>query len=106
MTITAQPVGELMTDEEIQKVLRQQDMGGSYEGRLRGQSMKAATPMELWIKLENGGEVMDFIMPSTAVSAGGSNYGITSMRNADLTWQSLRTFSGGVRQSLFGYSAP
>jgi len=106
MTITAQPVGELMTDEEIQKVLRQQDMGGSYEGRLRGQSMKAATPMELWIKLENGAEVIDFIMPSTAVSAGGSNYGITSMRNADLTWQSLRTFSGGVRQSLFGYSAP
>ena len=106
MTVTAQPVGELMTDEEIQKVLRQQDMGGAYEGRRRGQSMKAATPMELWIKLENDGEVMDFIIPSTSISAGGANYGVTSMRNTDLTWQALRTFVGGVRQPLFGFSTP
>jgi hypothetical protein len=81
-------------------------MGGSYEGRLRGQSMKAATPMELWIKLENGGDTIDIIMPSTSVSAAGVNYGITTMRNADLTWQSLRTFSGGVRQPLFSYNEP
>lgn len=106
MTVTAQPVGELMTDEEIQKVLRQQDMGGAYEGRRRGQSMKASTPMELWIKLENDGQSMDFIIPSTSVSAGGANYGVTSMRNTDLTWQALRTFSGGVRQSLFSFSEP
>lgn len=106
MTVTAQPVGELMTDEEIQKVLKQQDMGGAYEGRRRGQSMKASTPMELWIKLENDGESMDFIIPSTSVSAGGANYGVTSMRNTDLTWQALRTFSGGVRQSLFSFSEP
>jgi hypothetical protein len=106
LTVTAQPVGELMTDEEIQKVLKQQDMGGSYEGRLRGQSMKAATPMELWIKLENGGDTIDIIMPSTSVSAAGANYGITTMRNADLTWQGLRTFSGGVRQPLFSYNEP
>lgn len=106
MTVTAQPVGELMTDEEIQKVLKQQDMGGSYEGRRRGQSMKAATPMELWIKLENEGDTIDLIIPSTSVSAAGANYGITTMRNADLTWQALRTFSGGVRQPLFSYNEP
>ena len=101
LTVTAQPVGELMTDEEIQKVLLQQDMGGSYEGRRRGQSMKAATPMELWLKMIDGGTEIDFIMASTSVSAGGANYGVTSMRNTDLTWQALRTFSGGVRQSLY-----
>lgn len=106
MTVTAQPVGELMTDEEIQKVLKQQDMGGAYEGRRRGQSMKASTPMELWIKLENDGDTIDFIMPSTSVSAGGANYGVTSMRNTDLTWQALRTFVGGVRQPLFSFSEP
>lgn len=106
MTVTAQPVGELMTDEEIQKVLRQQDMGGAYEGRRRGQSMKASTPMELWIKLENDGDTIDFIIPSTSVSAAGANYGVTSMRNTDLTWQGLRTFVGGVRQPLFSFSEP
>ena len=104
LTVTAQPVGELMTDEEIQKVLRQQDMGGSYEGRLRGQSMKAATPMELWLKMIDGGTEIDFIMASTSVSAAGANYGVTSMRNTDLTWQALRTFSGGVRQSLYSFT--
>jgi len=104
LTVTAQPVGELMTDEEIQKVLRQQDMGGSYEGRLRGQSMKAATPMELWLKMIDGGTEIDFIMASTGVSAAGANYGVTSMRNTDLTWQALRTFSGGVRQSLYSFT--
>lgn len=101
LTVTAQPVGELMTDEEIQKVLRQQDMGGAYEGRRRGQSMKASTPMELWLKMIDGGTEIDFIMASTSVSTGGANYGVTSMRNTDLTWQALRTFSGGVRQPLY-----
>jgi hypothetical protein len=104
LTVTAQPVGELMTDEEIQKVLRQQDMGGAYEGRRRGQSMKAATPMELWLKMIDGGTEIDFIMASTSVSAAGANYGVTSMRNSDLTWQALRTFSGGVRQSLYSFT--
>jgi hypothetical protein len=104
LTVTAQPVGELMTDEEIQKVLKQQDMGGAYEGRRRGQSMKASTPMELWLKMIDGGTEIDFIMASTGVSAAGANYGVTSMRNTDLTWQALRTFSGGVRQSLYSFT--
>jgi hypothetical protein len=104
LTVTAQPVGELMTDEEIQKVLKQQDMGGAYEGRRRGQSMKSSTPMELWLKMIDGGTEIDFIMASTSVSAAGANYGVTSMRNTDLTWQALRTFSGGVRQSLYSFT--
>jgi hypothetical protein len=106
VTVTAQPVGDLMTDEEIQKVLLQQDMGASLEGRRRGQSMKAATPMQLWLRMENGGDYLDVKLPSTSVSAGSANYGTTVMRNGDLTWQSLRTFSGGVRQSLFSIDEP
>jgi hypothetical protein len=106
VTVTAQPVGELMTDEEIQKVLLQQDMGASLEGRRRGQSMKAATAMQLWLRMENGGGYLDVKLPSTSVSAGSANYGTTVMRNGDLTWQSLRTFSGGVRQSLFSIDEP
>jgi hypothetical protein len=106
VTVTAQPVGDLMTDEEIQKVLLQQDMGASLEGRRRGQSMKAATPMQLWLRMENGGDYLDVKLPSTSVSAGSANYGTTIMRNGDLTWQSLRTFSGGVRQSLFSIDEP
>ena len=106
VTVTAQPVGELMTDEEIQKVLLQQYMGASLEGRRRGQSMKAATAMQLWLRMENGGDYLDVKLPSTSISAGSSNYGTTVMRNGDLTWQSLRTFSGGVRQPLFSIDEP
>jgi hypothetical protein len=94
----------LVTDEEIQKVLRQQDMGGAYEGRRRGESMKASTPMMLWIRL-NAGEV-DFQITSTSVSAGAANYGTTTMRNGDLVWQGLRTFTSGVRQPLFTVGYP
>jgi len=104
LTATGQPVGELVTDEEVQKVLRQQDMGGAYEGRRRGQSMKASTPMMLWIRL-NAGEV-DFQITSTSISAGAANYGVTTMRNGDLVWQGLRTFSSGVRQPLFTVGYP
>ena len=100
VTVTAQPVGELMTDEEIQKVLLQQDMGASLEGRRRGQSMKAATPMQLWIRCDDGTDVLDFKFASTSVSAGSANYGTTVMRNGDLTWQALRTFSGGARADI------
>ena len=100
VTVTAQPVGELMTDEEIQKVLLQQDMGASLEGRRRGQSMKAATPMQLWLRCDDGTEVLDFKFASTSVSAGSANYGTTVMRNGDLTWQALRTFSGGARADI------
>jgi hypothetical protein len=106
ITVTAQPVGELMADEEIQKVLLQQDMGVNYEGRRRGQSMKAATPMELQVRIDSIDGAFDLVFPSTSVSAGGANYGITTMRNADLTWQALRTFSGGVRQPLFEIVTP
>ncbi len=106
VTVTAQPVGELMTDEEIQKVIKQQDMGGAYEGRRRGQSMKASTPMELWLKVEDVDGAYDVILPSTSVSAAGANYGVTSMRNTDLTWQGLRTFAGGVRQPVFEIVTP
>lgn len=105
-TATAQPVGELMTDEEIQKVLLQQDMGASYEGRRRGQSMKAATAMQLWLRIENDGDNLDIKLPSTSISAASANYGTTTMRNGDLTWQSLRTFSSGVRQPLFSIDEP
>ncbi len=104
LTATGQPVGELVTDEEVQKVLRQQDMGGAYEGRRRGESMKASTPMMLWIRL-NAGEV-DFQITSTSISAGAANYGVTTMRNGDLVWQGLRTFSSGVRQPLFTVGYP
>lgn len=104
LTATGQPVGELVTDEEVQKVLRQQDMGGAYEGRRRGESMKASTPMMLWIRL-NAGEV-DFQITSTSISAGAANYGVTTMRNGDLVWQGLRTFSSGVRQPLFTVAYP
>jgi hypothetical protein len=104
LTATGQPVGELVTDEEVQKVLLQQDMGAGFEGRLRGQSMKGATPMMLWIRL-NAGEV-DFKITSTSISAGAANYGVTTMRNGDLVWQGLRTFSSGVRQPLFTVGYP
>lgn len=100
VTVTAQPVGELMTDEEIQKILNQQNSGGSYTGRLRGRSMRAATAMQLWLRIEDDDDTLDFKLPSAAVSAGGSVYGITSMRNSDLTWQSLRTYTGGVRNRV------
>jgi hypothetical protein len=106
VTVTAQPVGELMTDEEVQKVLLQQYMGASLEGRRRGQSMKSATAMQLWLRMENGGDYLDVKLPSTSISAGSANYGTTVMRNGDLTWQSLRTFSGGVRQPLFSIDEP
>jgi hypothetical protein len=106
VTATAQPVGELMTDEEIQKVLLQQDMGASLEGRRRGQSMKSATPKELWIKIDGPDGALDIKLPSTSVSAGSANYGTTVMRNGDLTWQGLRTFSSGVRQPLFTLEYP
>ncbi len=104
LTATGQPVGELVTDEEVQKVLLQQDMGAGFEGRLRGQSMKAATPMMLWIRLDGG--VVDFQITSTSISAGAANYGVTTMRNGDLVWQGLRTFSSGVRQPLFTVGYP
>jgi hypothetical protein len=104
LTATGQPVGELVTDEEVQKVLRQQDMGGAYEGRRRGQSMKGETPMMLWVRL-NAGEV-DFKITSTSISAGAANYGTTTMRNGDLVWQGLRTFTSGVRQPLFTVGYP
>ena len=104
LTATGQPVGELVTDEEVQKVLNQQNMGGSYTGRSRGQSMKAPTPLMLWIRL-NAGEV-DFQITSTSISAGAANYGTTIMRNGDLVWQGLRTFSSGVRQPLFTVGYP
>jgi hypothetical protein len=103
-TVTAQPVGELMTDEAIQKILLQQDMG--TDGRRRGQSMKSATPQQLWIKIDGPDGVLDIKMPSTSVSAGSANYGTTVMRNGDLTWQGLRTFSSGVRQPLFTLEYP
>lgn len=104
LTATAQPVGELVTDEEIQKVLKQQDMGGAYEGRKRGASMKASTPLMLWIRLDGG--IVDFKITSTSVSAGAANYGTTTMRNGDLVWQGLRTFTSGVRQPLFTVGYP
>ncbi len=104
LTATGQPVGELVTDEEVQKVLRQQTMGSGYEGRKRGSSMKAATPMMLWIRLDGG--VVDFKITSTSVSAAAANYGTTIMRNGDLVWQGLRTFSSGVRQPLFTVGYP
>ena len=104
LTATGQPVGELVTDEEVQKVLNQQNMGGAYTGRSRGQSMKASTPLMLWIRLDAG--VVDFMIPSTSISAGAANYGTTTMRNGDLVWQGLRTFSSGVRQPLFTVGYP
>lgn len=104
ITATAQPVGELMTDEEIQKVLKQQDMGGAYEGRKRGQSMKSSTPLMLWIRLDGG--VVDFKITSTAVSAGAENYSATATRNGDLVWQGLRVVTSGVRQPLFTVAYP
>jgi hypothetical protein len=101
-TVTAQPVGELMTDEEVQKILLQQDMG--TDGRKRGQSMKAATPNELMIYMEDAD--VTFVIPSSAVSAAANNYGTTTMRNGDLVWQALRTFTSGVRQRLVQLAAP
>lgn len=102
-TVTAQPVGELMTDEEIQKVLLQQNMGSA--GRSRGMSMKASTPMQLWIRCDDGNEVLDFKFASTGISAGSANYGTTTMRNGDLTWQAIRTFSSGVRANIIEIAA-
>jgi hypothetical protein len=102
-TVTAQPVGELATDEEVQKLLLQQNMGSN--GRKRGQSMKAATPMELQLRMD-GESVMYFSFTSSAVSAAANNYGTTTMRNGDLVWQSLRTFTSGVRQPIFTAQTP
>jgi hypothetical protein len=102
-TVTAQPVGELATDEAVQKLLLQQDMGA--DGRKRGQSMKASTPMELQIRLD-GTSTMYFLTDSSAVSAAANNYGTTAMRNGDLVWQALRTFSSGVRQTLIEATVP
>jgi WD repeat and SOF domain-containing protein 1 len=103
VTVTAQPVGELATDEEVQKLLLQQNMGA--DGRKRGQSMKAATPMELILRMD-GETTMYFNLPSSAVSSAANNYGTTAMRNGDLVWQGLRTFTSGVRQNIFTASIP
>ena len=100
VTVTAQPVGELMTDEEVQKVLRQQDMGGSNEGRKRGASMKAATPNQLKLLSDNGDIPIEITINSTAISAAAANYGTTALRNGDLVWQGLRTFTSGVRDNI------
>ena len=66
--------------------------------------MKADPLMMLWIRL-GGGEV-DFKITSTSISAGAANYGTTTMRNGDLVWQGLRTFTSGVRQPLFTVGYP
>lgn len=107
MSATAKPIGSLMTHETVQKVLQQQGMTG-WAGRLRGQSMKASTPLMLWIKLEgvNQNGALDIKIPSTAVSAAPTTYGTQSIRNGDLVWQGLRTFSSGVRQPLFTIITP
>jgi hypothetical protein len=104
VTVTAQPVGELMTDEEVQKALRQQDMGGANEGRKRGASMKAATPNQLKLLSDNGDIPIEITIDSTAVSAAAANYGTTAMRNGDLVWQGLRTFTSGVRDNIIEIS--
>jgi len=100
VTVTAQPVGELMTDEEVQKALRQQDMGGANEGRKRGASMKAATPNQLKLLSDNGDIPIEITINSTAISAAAANYGTTALRNGDLVWQGLRTFTSGVRDNI------
>jgi hypothetical protein len=104
VTVTAQPVGELMTDEEVQKVLRQQDMGGANEGRKRGASMKASTPNQLKLLSDNGDIPIEITFDSTAVSAAATNYGTTAMRNGDLVWQVIRTFTSGVRDNIIEIS--
>ena len=103
VTVTAQPVGELATDEEVQKLLLQQNMGTA--GRKRGQSMKASTPMELQLRMD-GESTMYLTLASSAVSAAANNYGVTTMRNGDLVWQGLRTFSSGVRQNMVEMTIP
>ena len=62
----------------------------------------------LWIKLEgvNQNGVLDIKIPSTAVSAAPTTYGTQSIRNGDLVWQGLRTFTSGVRQPLFSIVTP
>jgi hypothetical protein len=104
VTVTAQPVGELMTDEEIQKALRQQDMGGAYEGRKRGASMKSGTPNQLKMLIDDGNESIQITINSTAISAAAANYGVTTLRNGDLLWQGLRTFTSGVRDNIIAIS--
>jgi hypothetical protein len=104
VTVTAQPVGELVTDEEVQKVLLQQDMGA--DGRKRGQSMKATTPMELELRMDWSEDPVYLTIASTAVSAAANNYGTTAMRNGDLVWQGLRTFASGVRQNMIAVVIP
>jgi hypothetical protein len=104
VTVTAQPIGELMTDEEVQKALRQQDMGGANEGRKRGASMKAATPNQLKMLADNGNDSIQFTINSTAISAAAENYGVTAFRNGDLAWQGLRTFTSGVRANIISIS--
>lgn len=107
MNAVAKPIGSLMTHETVQKVLQQQGMTG-WAGRVRGQSMKASTPLMLWIKLGgiNSNGALDIKIPSTAVSAAAESYGVTAIRNGDLSWQGLRTFSSGVRQPLFSIVTP
>ena len=107
MNAAAKPIGSLMTHETVQKVLQQQGMTG-WAGRLRGQSMKASTPLMLWIKLGgiNNNGAIDIKIPSTAVSAAAESYGVTAIRNGDLSWQGLRTFTSGVRQPLFSIVTP
>jgi hypothetical protein len=107
MNAVAKPIGSLMTHETVQKVLQQQGMTG-WAGRVRGQSMKASTPLMLWIKMpgNNQNGTLDIKIPSTAVSAAAESYGVTAIRNGDLSWQGLRTFTSGVRQSLFSIVTP
>jgi hypothetical protein len=62
----------------------------------------------LWIKLGgiNNNGAIDIKIPSTAVSAAAESYGVTAIRNGDLSWQGLRTFTSGVRQPLFSIVTP
>ena len=107
MNAVAKPIGSLMTHETVQKVLQQQGMTG-WAGRVRGQSMKASTPLMLWIKMpgNNQNGTLDIKITSTAVSAAAESYGVTAIRNGDLAWQGLRTFTSGVRQPLFSIVTP
>jgi hypothetical protein len=106
VTVTASPVGELMTEEEIQKVLKQQDMGGAYEGRKRGASMKASTPNQLLLLSDDGSRSIEIAIDSAAVSAAANNYGTTNLRNGDLVWQGLRVIASGVRANIIEITAP
>lgn len=106
VTVTASPVGSLMTEEEIQKVLKQQDMGGAYEGRKRGASMKAGTPNQLLLLSDDGNFSITVAIDSTAVSSATNNYGTTNLRNGDLVWQGLRIITSGVRANIIEIDTP